>query len=70
MRVLKFEPAAGEELRAEETTTDRYHGMAPDGTAVDSAAWSIVRFYKNPADEIIRVRYRTGVRWDQRTDGW
>ena len=68
--LLKFEPVPGQEIRADETTTDRYHGRAEDGTATDSAVWEVVRFYKNANGDIVRARYRTGVAWDSRTSGW
>jgi hypothetical protein len=68
-RVLKFEPAAGEEIRRDETATDDYHGVAPDGTLTSSAAWFVVRFYKT-SGLITRVRARSGVVWDDRTLGW
>lgn len=69
-RLLKFEPAAGMELRADETLTDRYHGTAVDGTPTTAASWGVVRFYKNAAGDVTRARYRTGVVWDDRTQGW
>lgn len=69
-RLLKFEPSVGEELRADETTTDRYHGSAPDGTAEATATWNVTRFYKDASDNIVRVRFRTGVAWSSRTVGW
>lgn len=68
-RLLKFEPAAGEEIRRDETATDDYHGAAPDGTATSAASWRVARFYKT-GGLITRVRYRTGVAWDSRTAGW
>lgn len=68
--LLKFEPAVGEELRREELTTDSYHGRAPDGTTTATAAWEVVRLYKDAAGEIVRARYRTGVAWDNRAAGW
>lgn len=68
-RILKFEPQAGEEIRRDETLTDDYHGVAPDGSATSSAVWKVTRFYKT-AGLITRVRYRTGVAWDSRTAGW
>lgn len=68
-RLLKFEPLAGEEIRRDETVTDDYHGAAPDGTATSAASWRVARFYKS-AGLITRVRYRTGVVWDNRTAGW
>lgn len=69
-RALKFEPVAGEEIRRDETATDDYHGIAPDGTLTSAASWSVCRFYKDAAGLITRVRFRTGVAWDNRTLGW
>lgn len=69
LRVLKFEPLVGEEIRRDETLTDDYHGVAPDGSLTSAAVWSVARFYKT-AGLITRVRYRTGVVWDNRTAGW
>lgn len=69
-RLLKFEPAVGEELRSENLDTDRYHGAAPDGTATSSATWDVVRFYKDASKNIVRVRFRSGVAWDDRAAGW
>lgn len=69
-RLLKFEPSEGFELRADENATDRYHGAAPDGTATSSPNWRVVRFYKDAAGAIIRVRYRSNITWDGRTAGW
>lgn len=69
-RLLKFEPTSGQELRAEDLSTDRYHGAAPDGTATSAASWKVVRFDKDAAGNITRVRYRTGVAWDSRAAGW
>lgn len=68
-RLLKFEPLVGEEIRRDETSTDDYHGAAPDGTAATAASWKVVRFYKT-AGLITRVRYRTGVVWNDRASGW
>lgn len=68
-RILKFEPIVGEEIRRDETLTDDYHGVAPDGSLTSAAVWSVARFYKT-AGLITRVRYRTGVVWDNRTAGW
>lgn len=68
-RTLKFEPGEGEEIRRDETLTDDYHGVAPDGSATDTTVWAVVRFYKT-AGLITRVRFRTGVAWDSRTSGW
>lgn len=68
-RLLKFEPQVGEEVRRAETTTDDYHGAAPDGSATNEAVWNVVRFYKT-AGAVTRVRYREGVVWDDRTAGW
>lgn len=68
--ILKFEPAAGEEIRREETVTDDYHGAAPDGTATSAASWAVVRFYKDVSGNITRVRYRENVAWDARAAGW
>lgn len=68
-RVLKFEPIPGEEIRRDEQTSDDYHGVAPDGSLITDAVWTVVRFYKT-AGKITRVRYRTGVAWDSRTAGW
>lgn len=69
-RLLKFEPMAGEEIRRDEQTTDDYHGAAPDGTLTSAASWKVCRFYKDASNNITRVRYRTGVVWDNRTAGW
>lgn len=69
--LIKFEPRPNEELRSEETLSDRYHGRAPDGTATSDASWEIVRFYKNPlTGQIVRTRYRENVSWDNRATGW
>lgn len=68
-KLLKFEPIAGEEIRASETDTDRYHGAAADGTLTSAASWKVVRFYK-VSGKIERVRYRINVIWDARTAGW
>lgn len=68
--LLKFEPFPGQELRADETTTDRYHGRNLDGADTAAATWEIVRFYKDTSGNITRARYRTGVAWDSRTAGW
>jgi hypothetical protein len=67
-RLLKFEPAVGEEIRRDETATDDYHGAAPDGTATSAASWRVARFRKNASGLIVRVQYRTGIAWDDRTD--
>lgn len=70
-RILKFEPVAGEELRADDVAGgDRYHGAAADGTATSAASWRVVRFYRDATGGITRVRYRTGVAWDNRASGW
>lgn len=68
-RILKFEPLPTEEIRRDETLTDDYHGVAPDGSATSAAVWKVVRFYKT-AGLITRVRYRTDIAWDSRTAGW
>jgi len=68
-RILKFEPLPTEEIRRDETLTDDYHGVAPDGSATSALVWSVVRFYKT-AGLITRVRYRTGISWDNRAVGW
>lgn len=69
-RVLKFEPVVGEEIRREETVTDDYHGVATDSDPTSSPTWKVVRFYKDASGNVVRVRYRTGVVWDNRTAGW
>ena len=66
-RCLKFEPSAGEEVRREETLTDDYHGLATDGTSTATASWDVVRFYKT-AGLIVRVRFVSGIAWDDRAD--
>ena len=68
--LAKFEAAPGEEIRADDTLTDRYNGRAPDGTATSAPVWEVVRFYRDAGGTIVRVRYRTGVAWDSRTMGW
>lgn len=68
-RLLKFEPSAGEEIRRDETPTDDYHGAAPDGSNTANPVWDVVRFYKT-ATLITRVRFRTGIVWDNRSSGW
>lgn len=69
-RLLKFEPAASEGLRREETATDDYHGASADGTQETSPGWDIVRFYKDAGGNIPRVRFRAGVAWADRASGW
>lgn len=69
-RVLKFKPVVGEELRRDETATDDYHGIAPDGSLISAAVWDVVRFYKDASGKTTRTRYRTGVVWNNRTAGW
>lgn len=64
-RILKFEPLVGEEIRRDETTTDDYHGVNTDGTATSATTWRVVRFYKTNG-LIVRVRYKTGISWDNR----
>lgn len=68
-RLLTFTPEDGEELRRDETSTDDYHGAAVDGSAESDVVWDVVRFYKTTG-LITRVRFREGIRWDQRTAGW
>lgn len=67
-RLLKFEPLAGTELRAIETTTDRYHGMAVDGADPAATVWDVVRFYKT-SGEIVRVRFLSDVSWNAASTG-
>lgn len=70
-RLLKYEPAAGHELRSDDLAGgDRFHGTAPDGTATSAPEWAVVRFYRDPAGAILRVRYRAGVAWNDRASGW
>jgi hypothetical protein len=68
--LIKFEAQVGSELRADELITDRYHGRAVDGASTAAAVWEVVRFYKDVLGNIVRVRYRTNVVWDNRTAGW
>lgn len=65
--LLKFEPEVGQELRADETNTRRWHGRAPEGTSTAAASWELVQFDQTPSTGITRVRYKTGAIWDDRT---
>lgn len=67
-RLLKFQPADGDEIRRDETLTDDYHGAAPDGASTASAVWKVCRFYKDVSGNTVRVRYKTGIAWDSRAD--
>jgi len=68
--LLKYEAAPGEELRRDEQATDQYHGRAVDGTLTSAASWEVVRLYLDANGVVVRSRYRTGVVWDQRDQGW
>lgn len=81
-RVLKAEPAAGEELRRDEKLANTettgpyvglksdYHGVARDNASTAEAVWDVVRFYRGADSKIIRFRFRTNVAWDSRASGW
>lgn len=69
--LLKFEPREGYELRVLNTAGARYHGMAADSAAEDQAVWSTVRFYKDAAGEIVRVRFKRNLAWNAvEAGGW
>lgn len=71
-RLLNHRVENNEEIRLdmEATATDHYVGVAPDNTPEDQPLWRIIRIYLSVEKEQERMRFRQGVRWDQRTTGW
>lgn len=68
-RLLKFEPSLVDELQSDDVVGgDRYHGAAADGTAITTAAWDVVRFYRDAAGNITRVRFKSGIAWSTRSN--
>lgn len=60
-----------DELRLDDIAGgDLYIGRAPDTTATSAASWEVVRIYRTATGATTRIRYRTGVVWDNRTAGW
>jgi len=49
-----------------------YHGRAVSGSADSDSVWEVMRFEFTTAlkIELVGVRMRTDIRWDQRTVGW
>ena len=69
--LLKAEAGGGEELRFDDVSGgDLYIGRAADGTLTAAASWEVVRYYRTSTGVITRARYRTGVAWDLRDQGW
>lgn len=68
-RVLKAAPSAGEEVRLESTATDDYTGMATDAADTTAAVWDVIRAYKTGVN-VTRIRFRSGIKWSERTAGW
>lgn len=68
-RVLKAAPSAGEEVRLDATATDDYTGMATDGADTTTAVWDVTRAYKTGVN-VTRIRFRSGIKWAERTLGW
>lgn len=66
-RILHMQPRNGEEVRADETSTDRYHGLAPDGTDPARPLWAIVRSYKVDG-VIVRIRCKESLSWNDRAN--
>jgi hypothetical protein len=66
-QVLKFEASDTEEIRRDETETDDFNGIAPDGTATNVASWDIVRLYKTDG-KVVRARLAQGIAWDDRAN--
>lgn len=70
-RILHMKPRNGEEMRADETDADRYHGLAPDGTDPARPLWAIVRNYKTDlglGQVVTRIRYRENTSWNDRAN--
>lgn len=49
---------------------DLYLGRNADNAATSAATWEVVRIYRTATGATTRIRYRTGVVWDNRTAGW
>lgn len=65
--LIKFEANTNEELRSDDISLgDLYHGRAVDGTATSVASWEVIRFYRTTSGLITRVRYKSGISWDNR----
>lgn len=71
-KVLNKRVDVGEELRidAEPESESIYIGIALDGAPTSEPVWNVVRFYLSASGTPNRVRFRSYVRWDQRTSGW
>lgn len=69
--LVQAQAVPGEEIRLDDVAGgDLYHGRAADGSATSTAAWEVIRFYRDASGRILRIRYRSDVVWDSRTAGW
>lgn len=57
-------------LDVEPTNTDYYIGKCADGTADNVATHNVIRIYLSATKNPTAMRFRTALRWDQRTLGW
>lgn len=64
--LVKFRAKPDEELRSEETFEARYHGRAALNTLTSAAVWEIVKFDRDGDGEVVRTRYLSNVKWDDR----
>lgn len=70
-RVLKAEASLGEEIRIDEIAAgDQYNGIAVDLASTSTGnLWDVVRMYRT-AGVATRIRFRSGINWDDRLIGW
>lgn len=67
--LVQAQAAPGQEIRIDDIQAgDLYHGRAADGADTAAIVWEVARLYRDGTGTVIRIRYVSGVAWDQRTN--
>lgn len=73
-RIMNMVFEDNEEIRydyqASKVSAVDYRGLAISGTSIDAAEWKVIREEYGPTGTITRRRYRDGVKWSERSEGW
>lgn len=69
--LINAQPSStSDEIRMDDVAGgDLYIGRNADGTATSTATWEVVRIYRTATGQTTRMRYKTGISWDNRANG-
>lgn len=69
--LLNAQAIVGQEILMDDILAgDLYIGRNADSASQAAATWEVVRIYRTSAGITTRIRYRSGVVWNNRTAGW